>query len=151
MVQFYVTVPEADTWRFSMDAAFEKALLSVLAPWAERQVKILNTIPVANTPSINRTLIVRFDVPTIFDGLQVNTAINSGGVDYVGACASRGLVLASVQDPTPVPAKNGGVGGYPWLHTMRDAQAGLYASSEQTTDTSAPAGRRLLRRLGFFA
>ena len=134
-----------------MDAAFEKALLGFLVSLQERQVKILNTIPISSTPSTERTLVVRFDVPTAWDGFLVYNAVTDSAVNFAAEFATRGLYFTNVQTPVPILAANGGAGGYPWLHTMSDAQTGLYATSEQTTDTVvAAAGRRILRRLGIF-
>ena len=95
VARFNVSLASADSWRFSMDAAFEQALLSFLSPANERQVKIINTIPVANTPSSERTLVVRFDVPTPFDGFMVYNAITDPTVDFAKQFATKGLIFTT--------------------------------------------------------
>jgi hypothetical protein len=94
-------------------------MLSIVAADSERQVKIINTLPVGNMPSANRTIVARFDVPTAFDADLTFYRLNSTSYSQFNyTLSSLGFNFESIEmEVLPYAGATTSTTQY-WLHAM---------------------------------
>jgi hypothetical protein len=138
VAHFTVTQATPLRWPFVYDAAFESALLSVAKTDSERQVKIMNTLPSGNVVNATRTIVARYDVPTVTDALIVYTELTGGAVDWTTTFANVGFAFTGV-DIAVIPYPGATESTYRfYLHNMtHTADVAQWATSEETSAYAA--------------
>ena len=166
---YNLTFAAPELWTYADDAAFENALLGTIQTINEFELNIVYMTPVGTRESNNRSIIVRFDIPSTWDADQIYNFLSAKSKTENTNIFSAVLpTVAQVDGPFWVPC-NGCTLSEPtssnwhwYIHNMSSSSmsgAVTYASDNQlgasTEVVNAPviyggyAGRRFLRSLGF--